>query len=69
MKFLHTRIHESKWIYLLPVDITEELADIQLGKDNRKKRENPNIKRFLEELRLTYCRFDTPTAAIIPDEK
>ena len=31
-----------------------------------KKRENPKMKTFLEEFRSMYCRFESPTPAIIP---
>jgi hypothetical protein len=34
---------------------------------NAKKMENPRMKRFLVELRLTNWRLDNPTAVIIPN--
>jgi len=49
-----------------PVLILSPLCLSHVGNERPKNREKPNMHRFLDELRSTYCRFDTPTAAIIP---
>ena len=50
----------------LPVSIESGLATIHCGSDRPKKSEKPKMKRLREEFMSTYCKFEMPTAAIIP---
>ena len=50
----------------LPVCITFGLATNHLDTESPKNKENPKMKRFLVEFRSACCKFDIPTAAIIP---
>ena len=49
-----------------PVLIQSGLSAIYFGKANPKKNENPMMNRLRDELRSTNCRFDIPTAVIMP---
>lgn len=39
-----------------------------VGSVRPKNIENPRTKRFLDEFKSTSCRFDSPTAVIIPEK-
>ena len=52
-----------------PVLIQSGLSAIYFGKANPKKNENPMMNRLRDELRSTNCRFDIPTAVIMPGNK
>lgn len=49
-----------------PVFINEPCSSIHFGNERPKNNAKPNMHMFRDELRSTYCRFDTPTAAIMP---
>jgi len=49
-----------------PVLILSPCSLSHVGNERPKNNEKPNMHMFLDELRSTYCRFDTPTAAIMP---
>ena len=50
----------------LPVLIASGCACSQSGKEMPNMTANPKTNKFLDEFRSTYCRFDRPTAIIIP---
>lgn len=50
-----------------PVLIDLGCASRYAGKVRPKNMEKPRTKRFLEEFKSTSCRFDRPTAVIIPE--
>ena len=52
-----------------PVLMQSGLSAMYFGKASPKKNENPMMNRLRDELRSTNCRFEIPTAVIMPGKE